>query len=138
MQIADLFFVDQEGVGVDQKRLGFEVVLFKELGEFDAAFGEDGVFESRDAEKTPIGIGDGLHELAFAETDRFIFFLESGEVALVGGGVIGGEQDGAASETGFDGVERRFGLAFRRGRAGGKESIRAIRGETRGGWSGRS
>ena len=63
-----------------------------------------------DTGETPEGVSDGLHELRFAQTDGLIFVPEGGEVAFVFGGVVGGEQNRAAGEPGFDGVEGRGGL----------------------------
>jgi len=48
---------------------------------------------------------------------------EAGDMGFIGRGVISGEQDGAAGKTGFHSVERRLGLTFGRGGAGGELSV---------------
>jgi len=53
-----------------------------------------------------------LHEIGFLVADGRELFRIRGEVALVFGGIVSGEQDGAAGERGFDGVQRRSGFAF--------------------------
>ncbi len=44
--------------------------------------------------------------------DRLVLVEEALNVLLVGGGVIVRQQDGAAGETGLDGIQGRFGLAL--------------------------
>jgi hypothetical protein len=112
VQVTDLLFVSDESVRVDQVRTGGGLVLFEQPGEFETAFGEQGHFKNRDAAEAPIGIGDGLHEIGFLVADGREFFGVGGEVALVFGGIVTGEQDGAASERGFDSVEGRGGFTF--------------------------
>ena len=51
---------------------------------------------------------------------------ETIHVGLIGGEVIRRQQDGAASETGFEGVQRRIRFAFGRARAGGELSVGAV------------
>ena len=65
LQIADLLFVGDEGVGVDQVRARGEVLFVEQLGKFDAAFGEESRFERGDAAQTLVGVGDGLYEIRF-------------------------------------------------------------------------
>jgi len=96
-------------MGVDEMRPGGERVLVEQIGEFDAAFGEDSHFDRGDASEAPEGIGDGLHQLALAQADGLIFVAERGEMAFVFGGVPSGEQYSAASEAGLDGVEASCG-----------------------------
>jgi len=100
LQIADLLFVDEEGVRVDQERASGELLFFEQIGEFDAAFGEESHFQSRDTAKAPPGIGDGLDELTFTETDRQKLLLEGVQMALVAGGVIAEQENRAAGESG--------------------------------------
>jgi len=77
-------------VGVDQERAAGGILLFEEVGELDAAFGEERHFQSGDAAKAPLGIGDGLDELTFTETHRLKLLLEGVQMALVVGGVVAG------------------------------------------------
>jgi len=90
LQIADLLFVDEEGMRVDQERAGSELVLFEQIGEFDAAFGEERHFQSRDTAQASPGIGDGLDELTFTETHRLKLLLEGVQMALVFSGIVAG------------------------------------------------
>ncbi len=68
------------------------------------AAGVDGHFESGDAAQPPHGIGDGLNQLGFEPAYGAELFLISGEEALVFGGIVRGQEDRAAGETGLDGV----------------------------------
>ncbi len=82
------------------------------FGEFVAATGIDGGFETGDALQAPLRVGHGLDEFGFAQADRFVFLLVGGEVGAIGIGIVAGQQDGAAGESGFDGVHRGNALAF--------------------------
>jgi hypothetical protein len=66
-------------------------------------------FESRDAAQTPMGIRDGLKQLAFGLTDGSEIVLKSREEGGVFFDVIAREQDGLAGERGFHCVFRRSG-----------------------------
>jgi len=105
LQIANLLFVGDEGVGVDQVRACGEVLFVEQLGEFDAAFGEQSRFERGDATQTPVGVGDGLYEIRFQQADRCEFSGVGGEVAFVFGDIVARQKNCAASKSGFDRVE---------------------------------
>jgi len=60
----------------------------------------------------------------FGGADGLVFVEEALDVGLIGGGIVAWQQDGAAGETGFDGVQRRFGFAFGSFGAGRKLSLR--------------
>ena len=96
LQIADLLFVGNEGVGVDQIGARGEVLFVEELGEFDAAFGEYRGLETGNAGETPESVGDGLDQLALAQADGLIFIVERGKMTLVCVGGVGGQQNGAS------------------------------------------
>ncbi|MGH2508738.1 MAG: hypothetical protein ACRDHZ_15235, partial [Ktedonobacteraceae bacterium] len=71
-------------------------------------------------------IGERLDELVLARADGMEIFFEAVNVRFVGGGIVGGEEHGAAGESGFDRVEGGFGLACRSGRSGGQLGILSI------------
>ncbi len=115
LKVAQLFFVFEESI---------------ELGDaFLAAAFVERHFEDGDAEEPPIGVGEGLDEDGFAFGRGlevlFVFF----DVVLIAGGIVGGEQDGAAGEGGGYGVGRGAGFAFLGTRSGGEPGIGAIGGE---------
>lgn len=99
------------------------------FGELRAAAGKDGPLERTNAIETPEGIGDGLDKRGFAKAGGLVFVLELLDVVLIGGGIVGGKQDGAAGERCSDCVQRRFGFAFDRGRAGGELGVFLVSGE---------
>ncbi len=63
---------------------------------------------------------------------RLVFGEEALQVCLIGFGVFGGEEDGAAGETGFECVQTGARFAGRSFRAGGELGIGAIGGELSG------
>ena len=75
------------------------------FGELLAANVDEGHFEAWDAVETPARVDDRLDEGEFFGAGGFEFLLVSKEEGLVLVGVVGREDDGAAGETGFDGVE---------------------------------
>jgi hypothetical protein len=81
-------------------------VLVEGFGELEVAAGEDGGFQSGNAAQAPSRIGDGLHQIGFALPDGLELFLVGADMALVFGGIVGGEEDGATREGGFDGIQR--------------------------------
>jgi hypothetical protein len=83
---------DEGTVGVDDVKVG--------------AVEESG-FECGDAVDSPGGVGDFLDELSLGGSGGLVFVEELAAVALVGGGVLGGEDGGAAGETVGEGVLRR-------------------------------
>ena len=133
MQIAELLFVKEVRFEFDQARLGFGGFGDEFLGELGAAASVEGEFESGDAAETPVGIGDRLNELGFADADGLEFADATLDVLFVGGGIVGGKQDGAASEGGFQGVDRGLGFAFGGAGAGRERGISPVGGEAGGG-----
>ncbi len=93
------------------------------FGGFVAAAGVDGAFESGDASETPLGVGEGLDELGFAGRGGLVFGGVGGQMLAVGVGVVGGEKDGAAGESGFNGVQGGDAFAFGSARATGSEAL---------------
>ena len=61
--------------------------------------GEQVGFEGGDAVEPPRGVGEFLDELLFGGALRLVFVEEFLGVALIGGGVLGGQDDGAAGEA---------------------------------------
>ena len=104
VQIAKLLFVIETDLHFDHDRLRVNL-LGMAVGELLAANVDEGHFEAWDAVETPAGVDDRLDEGEFLGAGGFEFLLVSEEEGLVLVGVVGGEDDGAAGETGFDGVE---------------------------------
>ena len=65
------------------------------LGE---AVGEEAGFEGGDAIQAPCGVGEGLDELLFESAEGLEVGEEALEVELELGGVLGGQEGGAAGE----------------------------------------
>ena len=55
--------------------------------------------ERRDAVELPGGVGEGLDELGFGGAFGLVFVEERSAVALVGGEIFGGQDDGVAGES---------------------------------------
>jgi hypothetical protein len=68
---------------------------------FTATDGIDGGFESGNAAETPFGIDEGLDEDFFVIRGRAVKSNQRLRKFFVGGNVVGGEQDGLPSESGF-------------------------------------
>ena len=65
-----------------------------------------------DAGEAPGRVGDGLDQIGFALADGLELVLVSADVALVFGGIVGWEKNGAAGQSGFHGIQRCAGFAF--------------------------
>jgi len=95
LKVADLLFVDEEGVGVHEVRPGSERVLIEEIGEFDAAFGEYRHFETgMRARRQKVSAMDCTSR---TRADRWVGIVPGtrrGGVRIRG--VLGGEQNSAA------------------------------------------
>ena len=92
---------------------------------------EERGFERGDAIETPGGVGEFLDELGFGGSGGSIFVEELAAVELVGGGVLGSEDRGAAGESGGEGVLGRALFAGGGAGSGGVERIRAVRAHAR-------
>ena len=100
--------------GLDESLAGSGIFFFREqIGEFAAAHGVEAGFERGDAEKPPLGIGDGLGESFFVVGGGGELQKRAVEMVVVGVAVVGGQQERAAGEPGFDGVEERIWLCLR-------------------------
>jgi hypothetical protein len=127
LQVTELLFVNEMSVQLDEAAADAGMLLvFEQAGELDATFGVDGHFERGNAAQAPGDIGEGLDQLALFEAGGLQFVFVGGDVALVFGGVVTGEQDGGAGEPGFDGIQGRIALAFFGARASAEKGIRAI------------
>jgi hypothetical protein len=62
----------------------------------------------------------------FVVADGVVLVEEGINVLLVRGRMIAGQQDGAAGEPGFDGVQRGFGFALGRGGPGTELGVGAV------------
>jgi hypothetical protein len=104
-EVAEVFAVGEEDLRFDHGGADVGIGLVgKCFGELAAAEGVDAGFERGDAEQSPIGRGEGMDEGFFGVGSGLEVSEEAGDVALEGGAVVGWEEDGAAGETGFDGV----------------------------------
>jgi hypothetical protein len=96
VEIVELALVDQQRLGINEVGADGLVFVCKKLGEFEAAESIDARFERRDAEETPLGVGERLNEGLLLIANGFVLLHESGYVLFVKSGVFGGQQDGAA------------------------------------------
>ena len=87
-------------------------------------------FEERDAVGAPGGVGDFVDELSFGGGGGFVLIEKLLDVALVGFGVLGGQDGGTGSETVAQCVERRTLLAGFGARTGGMLGVGAVDGGT--------
>ena len=105
-KIVELALVGEEDFGLDQVLAGVGLLGGELVCEFEAADGVDAEFEGRDAEQTPLGVGEGLDEIALLVAGGLMAREEGGDVSFVERGIVTGKQDSTAGETGFDGIER--------------------------------
>ena len=70
-------------------------------------------------------IGEGLDQSQFLVAHGLVEFAESGEMGLIERGIFGGQQDSAAGEPGFEGIEGRSSLTLFRGRSVGQGAVDA-------------
>src|SRR5271169_4374620 len=78
----------------------------RDLGLGVGGLGEQVGFEEWDAIETPGGVGDFVDQLSFGWGGGGVLIEELLDVALVGFGVLGGQDGGAGSETMAQRVER--------------------------------
>src|SRR6202035_1908755 len=90
--------------------------------------GEQLGFEERDAVEAPRGVGDFVDELSLGGGGGLVLIEKLLDVALVGGGVLGGQDGGAGGEAMAEGVERRALLAWFGARTSGVLGVGAVRG----------
>ncbi len=112
VQIAELLFVGEEDLELDESGADGGVLVIELLSELGTALGVNGHFQSGDAAETPGGIGDGLNQVAFALAAGTELLFVIANVLLIGRGIVTVKEDGAAGEACFDCVEGGFGLAF--------------------------
>jgi hypothetical protein len=117
VQIAELLFVGEEGLELDESGAGGDVLVIELARELSTALGVNGHLTSGNSAETPGGIGDGLDQVTFALADGTEFFFVIADVLLIHSGIITVKEDGAAAEARFDRVQGGFGSAFRSFRA---------------------
>ena len=111
-EIIELALIGEEDFCIDQGR------MILELGsELKATERVDAGLERRDAEQTPLGIGDGLEERALGIGGGFPLRFEAREMGLIGFDIVAGQEDGAPGQACFQCVQRGNGAARFRGRA---------------------
>ena len=91
--------------------------------------GEQLGFEERDAVEAPGGVGDFVDELSLGGGGGLVLIEKLLDVALVGVGVLGGQDGGAGGEAMAEGVERGALLARFGARAGGVRRVGAVDGD---------
>ena len=126
VQVGERLLEGQENFGFDEGGAGVGGFVGVGGGELLAAQGEEASFEGRDAEETPFDLGEGLEEESFFVGGGLPFFVEAVEMGLPGGEVVGGQENGAAGESGFQGVVGGAGFAFRSFRAGRELCVLAV------------
>ncbi len=131
-EVVELALIGDENMRVDQSGANGSILVFELAGELEAAKGVDAHLERGNAKETPLRISERLDEIFFVVTDGLMVFEISLDVPLISSGIIGGQQDSAAGETGFNSIQRRFGFARRRRRPGRQLSIGSIRKDLRG------
>ncbi len=131
-EIAKVLFVGGANEDFESDRIA--TVLREEFG---AAHGEESGFQSGNAEETPFGVGHSLHEVTFIGGGWGELLDDQGDEGLLGGDVVGGEENGAAREPGFDGVVGRGEFARCGFGAAGFFGVGTVGGELRGGDGGR-
>ena len=105
-EVVEFFAIGAEDFELDESLAGFGIAFVGiEVCEFLLAEDVDGGFEWGDAEDAPFGIENGLNKLLFLIGGGGVLVEEAVAVLFVEGSVFGGEEDGAAGESGFDGVE---------------------------------
>ncbi len=85
-------------------------------------------FEQRDAIEAPGGVGDFVDQLRLGGGGGLVLIEELLDVALVGFGVLGGQDGGAGGEAMAQRVERRTLLARFGAGAGGVRGVGAVDG----------
>ena len=90
--------------------------------------GEQLGFEEWDAVEAPRGVGDFVDELSLRGVGGGVLIEKLLDVALVGVGVLGGQDCGARGEAMAEGVERGALLARFGARAGGVRRVGAVDG----------
>ena len=129
LHVTELLFVGEQAVGFDEVGAQSGTLVVEVIGELATAQSVETHFEREHAIKTPGVVSEQLHESAFASAHGPEFLEEVVNVLLVGCGIVGREEDGAAGECGSHSVQRGFGFAFRSFRAGRELGIGAVGGE---------
>ena len=138
LEIAEAAFFGDIDFEFDEAAADGGRVIGELFGEAEFARGEEGHFEAGDAVETPGGIGERLDEGGFLGSDRGEALEERFEVLLVEGEVVGGEEDGAAGESGGDGVAGGSSFAIGGGGTGGELGVGLVSGDALRGGSGGS
>ena len=118
-EVAEVLLIGLEDEGFEHDGAGLGIAFVGAfVGELAPAEGVEAGFEDGDTQETPFGIGDGLGEMLLNVVGGGEFGVDHGDDGLVGGDVVGGQEDGAAGSPGFHGVMGRDFFTCRRGRAG--------------------
>ena len=126
-EIAEVFFVSTVNEGFEHGCADLLVGFVSAFAsEFMTAESVIAGFESGNAEQAPFGIGYRLAKVFFVGVERLILAAEDFDEVFVSPHIVRWQEDGAAGETGFDGIVGRLELPFRRRRAGTVLRIRAV------------
>jgi hypothetical protein len=98
----------------------------KEILKLHLAESEEIGFEYRTAVETPAGIGEQLDEGGFLFADRSEAFHERLAMRLIGICILARKQNGTASETGLERVQRGSLFALLGARTAGELGIQLI------------
>ena len=106
-EVAEIALVGTESVRLNECLADLRQFFRKQFLKLDLAESKKVGFEHRAAIETPAGIGEQVDERGFFFADRCEAFHESLAMRLIGIGILARKQDGAASETGLEGIEGR-------------------------------
>ena len=104
-EIAELPLIEDEHLRIDQGGADSRIFVFELGGKLEPAKGVDAHFECGNAEEAPFGVGKRLYEILFAVVFGLVLLEEARDVGLVSGGIVTGQQNSAAGEPGFYGIE---------------------------------
>ena len=136
LEIAEMLLAGEIGFELDDAGALIRGDVLESVGEVDVTAGEQGELKSGDALKAPFGIGDGLDQRGLTRADGLEFFGKGEDVTFVFSGAVGGKQNGASSERGFDGVQTRDGFSLFGLWPGAELRVRAVSFKLRFGHSG--
>jgi hypothetical protein len=97
--IAELLFVGHVGLQQDHVVTNILRVVGEGFFELGMTVGVEGEFECLDAAQTPVGIDNGLNQLAFGLANGSEIVLKRREEGSVFFDIFAGKQDGAAGES---------------------------------------
>ena len=119
-EVGEVAGLGAEGEGGGERGVNLRIGGVDGVLVFGESEGKEVGFEGGDAVESPGGVGDFMDELFFEGAFGLEVVEEFLSVELVGGEVVGGEDDGVAGESVAEGIEGAFGWLLRGGRVGGR------------------